>query len=289
MLALTAIQLLTIIGFSVIDLITIMPPKTSGYSSDAPADAHQPVEGQEVATDEAIAEVMQENEVQNDAENPAEIDDEIDTIMNQLSDLNLDELNVGAMAGSSSDTLQQVADRLKEKYLLIQKKQQKIMKEIKDRPTRVLKEEENRKKAADLIEQEREKMEFMTAPRVINVQIVGTSCILQVTVTMQTTVGDVRRAILEALNAQLREMGVKKPVSKENALRLELVVNGKQLHLRPRPELNNVIGANDMTSTFDATLPNSVLNKIYQFFPLPSDDEDEDEDENEGEGDENTQ
>ncbi|CAJ1358547.1 unnamed protein product, partial [Effrenium voratum] len=241
-----------------------MAPKHAGYAGDDDTVTDIPV------NDEAVAEVLQENEDE-------EMSQELQQLMSEFSEMDLNEMNMDTLAGSSSDDLQTIAERFKAQADDFVKRQKLLLKEVETRPKRATKEADIRLKAERKEAIDRAKQGYLDAPRVIRVQFANTSCVLNVTVTFGMTVGDVRRAVMEALSEALKEKGMKKTLAKDIAFQLSLFVNGKALHLRPRLPLDSAVVMVDMQTDFIATLPPKVLTKVHPFFPVTEDEEDDDE------------
>ncbi|CAJ1330688.1 unnamed protein product, partial [Effrenium voratum] len=243
-----------------------MAPKHAGYAGDDDAVTDN------IVNDEAVAELLQENENENE-----EMSQELQQLMSEFSEMDLNEMNMDTLTGSSSDDLQTIAERFKAQADDFVKRQKLLLKEVENRPRRTTKEADiclkaERKEAID-----RAKQGHLDAPRMIRVQFPNTSCVLNVTVTLGMTVGDVRRAVMEALSEALKEKGMKKALAKDIAFQLSLFVNGKALHLRPRLPLDSAVVMADMQTDFIATLPPKVLTKVHPFFPVTEDEEDDDE------------
>ena len=139
-----------------------MAPKHAGYAVDDDAVTDN------IVNDEAVAEVLQENENE-------EMSQELQQLMSEFSEMDLNEMNMDTLTGSSSDDLQTIAERFKAQADDFVKRQKLLLKEVETRPKRATKEADillktERKEAIDRAKQGR-----LDAPRMIRVQFANTS------------------------------------------------------------------------------------------------------------------
>ena len=189
-------------------------------------------------------------------------DDQTERLIQQMIEMDLNEMQSN-MTGSSTDTLEQVQQRLSEQITSMKQKEESLKKQIKER----------KKEDDDYVDKQ------------LNVIVCqnGINYLFTVKIDSDTTVGQLRKKVLKVINNVLIRLGQKKLAS-ALARSFSISINDKDWTNNGRKTLK-LIGVSS-NSGIVVTIPHNIANKFFlpvnlQADMMEQDNDDEQEDEEE--------
>eukprot|EP00438_Fugacium_kawagutii_P021221 Skav220500 [mRNA] locus=scaffold4697:6197:6826:- [translate_table: standard] len=180
------------------------------------------------------------------------------------------------IAASSTDDLEDVIARFEALKVSCNAKVKELKEELSTRKSAESKERTKQRTKAKAAAKTRAIQERRAEIVVMNVVFRGIR--FSIRVPAGSTVGSVRRAIINKLNKMMKNQGLTKSFSKEASKKMTLVGGGKNLHETTRPELKSFnFDFSDLT--FVADLPDAQMKGIVLPTVPPAGDIDPNEDE----------
>ena len=173
------------------------------------------------------------------------VDAETEALIVRLIAMELDEIPT-SLSGSSTETLVEVNDRMKQQAANITAHQKLIEKEVTTRNSQ--KKEENKMKEHTLV-----------------FSITGTGFTMSLQVSFGSTLSEVYKAIIKVINRKLAKFNLK--LTNSMFKKLNLSFGGNTIVRHPRTLFGSVVKHNDMSHVFNVSFSDgntSQLNNIYE-------------------------